>query len=131
MKPTFFMMLSSLLLVQYAKCKLYYVRPTDPENITCPGTPCQTLNDYIKKSESGPVLPSNGVIMMLLEGHHSVNHRTLDFGSPTETTNLHVKGLGRTSEIVIHKLTSGFRADKVILENLSFFSMYPFICSDE
>ena len=82
-------------------------------------------------SERRPLQFSNVVTMMLLEGHHRMNDKTLDFGSPKDTTSLHVEGLGQTSEIVIHKLTSGFTVHKVILENLSFLNTHLFASNSE
>ena len=53
MEQGFFLslMLPALLLVLYGKCEVYYVRPNYPTNMDCPGSPCQSLDDYIKQSD--------------------------------------------------------------------------------
>ena len=48
----------------------YYVRPTEPSTISCPGQPCLTLNQYTSNSSHYVYIHSNAVFKFLPGTHH-------------------------------------------------------------
>ena len=109
------------ILIGLCRCEVYYVKPTDsPPGLVCPGNPCQTLDCYIMKRDETYTL--NGtVIMILLEGHHKVlEKKAIDFGSPLDSDNIHVKGNGLVDNVVVEGLETNFQyANTLCMENIT------------
>ena len=112
------------------KCEIYYVKPTSPQDVDCPGTPCQTLNDYGKlelpKSPDGN--KSDTVTMILIEGYHRASTNYYNFGSPIDSYALHVIGKGQSSNTVkVFKLETAITVMNMILENVTALKAYIYI----
>ena len=61
---------------------LYYVRPTEPANATCPGQPCLTLDEYAENETEYFV---SDIRMVFLPGEHKLS-RVIDVTNATNVT---------------------------------------------
>ena len=61
---------------------LYYVKPTEPTNATCPGQPCLTLDEYAENETEYFV---SNIRMEFLPGEHKLS-RVIDVANATNVT---------------------------------------------
>ena len=126
MKQTFEILslaLINLLLISCSNCKVYYVKPTILSRHDCPGKPCHTLNEYIKRQ--GGFNSKNEkqvrVIMVFLKGHHHINVTTenYNFGSPVNSRRLYIKGSGDPKDVVLDGLETTIIASTISMRNIT------------
>ena len=99
------------ILMLSSNCTVLYVKPND-RNTDCPGSPCQTFNDYIKNNDQQDY-DSPTITMVLLEGNHYISENSIDFGiefseSVEGREIFHMLGNGSNEhDVVVHNLDTG------------------------
>lgn len=124
-----------LLLMLIAPCsrsELFYIRPTYPEDVDCPGTPCQSLKYFdkevkISKPSITYKLNFDTVTMILIEGCHTIHGRVYNFGSPGNSRILQIIGHGLSNAAIIEELETAITVMDILLESLTALRIYLYI----
>ena len=130
--PSFKSVMLSLLVLSCVRSKNehYYVKPTSPQDVDCPGHPCQHLKHYsTEELNASDTNKCDMITMILIEGNHSVHLDSIyNFGSPVDSRTIHVVGNGKNSEsVTVDDLETGVIAENMILENFTAVEVYVYI----
>ena len=114
----------------YSKSECYYVRPTRPQDVDCPGNPCQHLKHYSTENlDESDTNKNDTVTMILTEGYHSVKRESIyNFGSPINSLTIQIIGNGQSSNsVTVDDLETGIIAKNMILESFTAIEVYVYI----
>ena len=127
--PSFKSVMLSLLVLSCVRSKNehYYVKPTSPQDVDCPGHPCQHLKHYSTEELDTSEIKMYDIMvtMLLIEGNHSVHLDSIyNFGSPVASCTIHVVGNGQNSK-------SGVTVEIMILEKITATEVYNIMYTDQ
>lgn len=103
-----FLILEQFILISVpCEAVVYYVKPTDPPNSTCPGQPCQTLDFYFRNRDEYLNSDVVNVTMLLLHGSHTLTVSTdssnnFTFMKIKELENFEMIGMEPAYEVVLN-----------------------------
>ena len=72
----FCFLLQDVFLVTPATGIVYYVKPTSPDSVKCPGQPCQTLEYYFVNVDT-KINNKQNITMILMSGTHAVMNQSV------------------------------------------------------
>ena len=119
-----------LLIAPGSRSELFYIRPTYPKGVDCPGTPCQSLKYFDKEAEipKPPITYKfDTVTMILIEGYHTIHGRAYNFGSPGNSRILQIIGHGLSNAAIIEELETAITVMDILLESLTALRIYLYI----